>query len=42
MAKGLPRSHQSANKALAPIVRDVIVVKAKTVTLTEDAGGQPA
>ncbi len=42
MAKGLPRSHNSANKALAPIVRDVIVVKAKTVTLTEDAGGQPA
>ncbi len=42
MAKGLPRSHASANKSLAPIVRDTIVVKAKTVTLTEDAGGQPA
>ncbi len=42
MAKGLPRSRQSANKSLAPIVKDVFVVKAKTVTLTEDAGGQPA
>ncbi len=42
MAKGLPRSHQNANKAVAPIVRDVFVVKAKAVTLTEDAGGQPA
>ena len=42
MAKGLPRSHKNANKAIAPIVKDVIVVKDKTVTLTEDAGGQPA
>ncbi len=42
MAKGLPRSHNNANKAVAPIVRDVIVVKGKTVTLTEDVGGQPA
>lgn len=42
MAKGLPRSHKHANKSIAPIVKDVIVVKNKTVTLTEDAGGQPA
>lgn len=42
MAKGLPRSHARANKSLAPINRDVFVVKGKTVTLTEDAGGQPA
>ncbi len=42
MAKGLPRSHAASNKSLAPIVRDTIVVKAKTVVLTEDAGGQPA
>ena len=42
MAKGLPRSHRNANKAVASIVRDVIVVKAKDVILTEDVGGQPA
>lgn len=42
MAKGLPRSHAHANKSVAPINRDVFVIKAKTVTLTEDAGGQPA
>ncbi len=42
MAKGLPRSHANANKSFAPIVRDTIVVKAKTVTLIEDVGGQPA
>lgn len=42
MGKGLPRSHAHANKSLAPINRDVFVVKGKTVTLTEDAGGQPA
>ena len=42
MAKGLPRSHNAANKSLAPINRDVFVIKAKEVTLTEDAGGQPA
>ena len=42
MAKGLPRSHDAANKAFAPINRDVFVIKAKTVILTEDAGGQPA
>ncbi len=42
MAKGLPRSHKHANKSIAPIVKDVIVIKNKTVTLTEDAGGQPA
>ncbi len=42
MAKGLPRSHDAANKSIAPIVKDTILVKNKTVTLTEDAGGQPA
>lgn len=42
MAKGLPRSHKHANKSIAPIVKDVFIIKAKTVTLTEDAGGQPA
>ncbi len=42
MAKGLPRSHNAANKSIAPIVKDTIVIKNKTVTLTEDAGGQPA
>ena len=42
MAKGLPRSHSNANKSLAPIIKDTFVIKDKTVTLTEDAGGQPA
>ena len=42
MGKGLPRSHDAANKAFAPIVRDTFVIKGKTVVLTEDAGGQPA
>lgn len=42
MAKGLPRSHDAANKSLAPINRDVFVIKSKTVILTEDTGGQPA
>lgn len=42
MAKGLPRSHNAADKAIAPMVKDVIRVINKTVTLTEDAGGQPA
>ncbi len=42
MAKGLPRSHAAGDKSKAPINRDVFVVKAQTVTLTEDAGGQPA
>ncbi len=34
MAKGLPRSHDAANKSIAPIVRDMINVVNKTVTLT--------
>ncbi len=42
MAKGLPRSHKHANKSIAPIVKETIVIKNKTVTLTEDTGGQPA
>ncbi len=42
MAKGLPRSHKRANKTIAPIVKDVFVARNQTVTLTEDAGGQPA
>ncbi len=42
MAKGLPRSHKHANKSIAGIVKDVIRVINKTVTLTEDVGGQPA
>ncbi len=42
MAKGLPRSHAAANKSIAGIVKDIFRIKAKTVTLTEDTGGQPA
>ena len=42
MAKGLPRSHSNANKSIAPIIKDTFVIKDKTVTLTEDTGGQPA
>ncbi len=42
MAKGLPRSLASAPKIKAQIVKETLVVDAGSVTLTEDAGGQPA
>ncbi len=42
MAKGLPRSHKAGNKSVAGIVKDIFFIKSKTVSLTEDAGGQPA